>query len=539
MNNYPSFIFEDNNMIDNIEALEELEKDGIFLSEWYQCYSEDDLDNFTRRITTVNYNQHLNLRGELKVIAKSSGYHIGSSAFNLQCGVENLLILDSFSSHRYRHSLSLDLLRFCDYNKIYVTECCNQITDEKPKSEKEKTLATSEVSINRFISHLKKVMKERPEDNIIFPVRNSLFILDLIEIFQYKLPSLRRIHIISSTFLNTVNYSNANVDYLNESLQSKIFGKKPILPINLEKLIQEEKIEFFKDLYLFVQKIKHHKNYISDLAPSFYIVVDPTLRLGYSAKIVEIINSELNNGTIFFSDPFLKMSEIMDPLYSVNKLKCTYFPLNMSDSVEDLISIINENSPDSKIIVPDLYKDKMINSNIIKRCQFIQNNDNITFKMDSKTGLNIKPETFNNLKWIPLESLLKKKIIGENFNVAVLEGGVLNDKGKLRLGVKKKNKKENAAVMAVSENEEINEKRILEKMYALAQNLKEKNFQVMNVERRMDADSVYVLKLMGCKSFGVNIIKHSPLETQIYTDDDDEYQIILECVRNVLNVYSI
>lgn len=539
MNSYPSFIFEDNNQMENSEALEELEKSGIFLSEWYQCYTEEDLESLTSKIITVNYGQHLDLRGGLRVIARSSGYHIGACTFSLQYGVENLLVIDSFSKHRYRHPLSLDLTDFRDYNRVYITESCNSEIGLKSKGEKEKGLATSEISINRYISNLKKIMKERPENNIVFPVRNSIFLLDLIEIFQYKLPSLRKIHIISSTFLSTINYSNANVDYLNQNLQNKIFSKKPILPVNIEKLILSNKVEFFDDLYIFVQKVKNHKNYISDLAPSFYIVVDPTLRLGYSAKIVEILNSEFSNGTLIFSDPHLTLPEIMSPLHSVNKLKCSYQPLNMSDSVEELIEILENNCPEARIIAPSSYKNQFSRYRISYRTDFVERNDSILYKMDSKTGLYIKPQTFNSLRWMPLESLLGKKLRSEKYKVAVMEAGVNNDKGKLRLEVKSRKKKEKAAVMVVKEKEVINEKSILEKMYTLAQKLKEKQFQVLNVERRMDEESVYVLKLMGCKSFGINIIKHSPMQTEIYTDDDQEYDMILNCVRNVLGVYCI
>lgn len=539
MNSYPSFIFEDTNQMENFEALEELEKDGIFLSEWYSCYTDDDLELFSSKIISVNYGQYLDLRGGLKVVTKSSGYHIGSSTFTLQYGVENLLIIDSFSQHIYRHPLSLDLTDFSDYNKVYITDSCNLDPLNKPRGDKESSFSASEISINRYISNLKKIMKERPEDNVIFPVRNSIFLLDLIEIFQYKFPSLRKIHIISSTFLSTINYSNANVDYLNQNLQSKIFSKKPILPVDVEKLIISNKIEFFDDLYIFVQKIKNHKNYITDLAPSFYIVVDPSLRLGYSAKIVEILNSELSNGTIMFSDPFIKMPEIMDPLHSANKLSCSYKPLNMSGSVEELIEMLVKNCPEATIIAPEAYRPQFSNSSIIHRTEFIRENNSISFAMDTKSGLFIKPQTFNSLKWIPIEDLLERKVKGEKLKIAVLEGGVKNNYGKLKLQVNRKKSRERAAVMAIREREEISEKTILEKMYILAQKLKEKQFQILNVERRMDEDSVYVLKLMGCKSFGINIIKHSPLKTEIYTDDDQEYEMILDCVKDVLKVYCI
>ena len=87
-----------------------------------------------------------------------------------------------------------------------------------PNGETEMRLSTSEICINRFVSTIKKTIKDYPNDSIIMPVRNSLFLLDLIDIFHTKLTQIRKIHVISDIFMSTIHYSNANVDYLSKPL---------------------------------------------------------------------------------------------------------------------------------------------------------------------------------------------------------------------------------------------------------------------------------------------------------------------------------
>lgn len=388
--------FNQGNSVQGFEEEEIMEKEGLYLEDWLELGGEEDIDEMISRVRTVNFGEELTLRGGLKVLAKASGYHIGASTWSLQYGTENLLVIDSYSFHKYKHSIPLDLSIFKTHNKILATDCFNQDTNMVPKGESEVTLSTSEICINRFVSSIKKIVKEYPEDSIIMPVRNSLFLLDLIDILHFKISQIRKIHVISDIFMSTINYSNANVDYLNKPLQRKIFGKTPFLPINVDKLEEKDKIEFFKDMYSFVDKIKHTKNYMSFMTPSLYIVVDSTLRLGYSAKLIEIMNSEVGSGTILFSDPFLKTSDIFYPLYRSNKLRVVTQPFNMNDNCETLLEIFKKEAKNATIILPTKYKYCLKNDPELKsRTMFLDDNSSIKFELDTNSGLYVKPQLYN------------------------------------------------------------------------------------------------------------------------------------------------
>ena len=248
--------------------------------------------------------------------------------------------------------------------------------------------------------------------------------------------------------MSTIHYSNANVDYLSKPLQSKIYSKTPYLPINIEKL--EDKIEFFKDIHSFVNKIKHTKNYMSFMAPSIYIVVDSTLRLGYSAKLIEIMNSEVGAGTIIFSDPYLKTSDVFFPLYRSNKLRVVTQPFNMNDNCETLIEIIKKECKSGTIILPSKYKYCMKNDPQIKnRTVFIDDNSVTKFDLDGSSGLLIKPQIYNNLRWKNVEELIGKKLVNSDTLICVVEGGLIQDQGKLRLEIAQDHPTETQAIRAV------------------------------------------------------------------------------------------
>lgn len=246
------------------------------------------------------------------------------------------------------------------------------------------------------------------------------------------------------------------------------------------------------------------------MTPSLYIVVDSTLRLGYSAKLIEIMNSEVGSGTILFSDPFLKTSDVFYPLYRSNKLRVVTQPFNMNDNCETLLEIFKKEAKSATIILPTKYKYCLKSDTELKsRTVFLDDNSSVRFDLDSNSGLYIRPQLYNSLKWQNLGELIGKNIVDNQTLITITEGGLINDQGKLRLEASSKLSNESPAILAVPSDEIFDEKTILNKMYSLAEKLQEENFEILNVEKRMDQDSVYVLKVTKGNA-GINVIKYSP-----------------------------
>lgn len=518
------------NIWEDTETLDTLEKEGKYITEWCSCFKKEELDACWERAQVVNYKEEVTIRGGVKIVATASGYHIGSACYSIGIGQERLLVMDSYSLHRYRHCTPFDYKVLKEHNKILITDTFYSSEEVKPKNEQESRVPHPELCVNRFIGILKKVLKEHKGENILLPIRNLFFLLDILDILREKVPGFRRIHILSSTIQPLIKYANANIDYLNKPLQNKIYQAKPELPFNFDKSVEENKIQFFDDIHEFVDKLKFKHNYMVDTVPSIYIVVDSTFRLGWSGKIYDILNNEVGGGTVIFTDPYLCHSKIFEPLYHMNRLRIINFPLNLNDSLVSTVNLIKKDTPDAKIIVNDKYFKVLRASPIGDRIVGLKDNSAIEFEIVSNECIFATPQVYSNLKPRSLEPVLPCLPERSDLTIDSFQGSVINHAGKYVLNVVEPRKEETMAVLVLDKNKKLNDQVMLERMYELTKCLQDEGFQIQTMTKSHDEPGLYILKCSGA------IIKHSPLVTEIYTDSDQEYKLIMKIIKNVLGV---
>jgi hypothetical protein len=486
------------------------------------------LESCWEKVRVVNYKEEVVVRSGVKIVASASGYHLGSACYSIGVGQDRLLVMDSYSLHRYRHCSPFDYKVLKEHSRILITDCFFASDEVKPKTDSETRLNQAELCVNRFVGIIKRVLKEHKNENILLPVRNMFFLLDILDILKEKVPGFRRIHILSSTIQPLIKYANANVDYINKTLQSKIYQAKPDLPFNFEKSVEENKIQFFDDIAEFVEKIKFRQNYMADSVPSLYIVVDSTFRLGWSGKLYDIFNNELMSGTVIFTDPYLCHSKVFEPLYHQNRLRIINFPLNLNDSLVSTVNLVRKDTPEAKIIVGEKYFKVLRASPIGDRVCALKDNSALEFELLAKDCLFAKPQTYSILQPRSLEASLPYKLERSDLQVATFQGSVLNHAGKLLLNATEPRKDEIPAVLMLDKNKKLADSGMLERMYELSKLLQEAGFQILNMERRHE--DTYVLKCAGA------IVKHSPQATEIFVDSDDEYKTILNAVKQSLSV---
>lgn len=521
------------NIWEDTDALDQLEKEGKYIGEWVSAFNQEDLDACWEKVKVVNYKEELTVRSDVKVSASASGYHIGSACFSLGFGQDKLLVMDSFSYHRYRHCMPFDYKVLRDHNKVLITDCFYSSDEVKPKSEGESRLTQAELCVNRFVGVIKRVLKEHKNENILLPVRNLFFLLDIIDTLKEKVTGFRKIHIITSTAEPIIKYANANVDYLNKVLQSKIYQSKPELPFSFDRFVEENKIQFFEGLHEFVEKIKFKPNYMTDNVPSLYLVVDSTFRLGFSGKIFDIFNNELNGGTVIFTDPFVCHSKIFEPLFHMNKLRIINFPMNLNDSLVSTVNLIKKDTADSKIIVPEKYSKVLKQSPIGERIMTLKDNSAIEMEMSTKDSLYTKPSTYSSIKPRSLEAAIPYKLEKNDVSIDSFFGTLSSAADKMILNVQEMKKEEHAAVLIQDRHKKLNDQNMIDKMYDLAKKLQENGLQVTNVDKKADETATYVVK---CSQ---SVIKHTLQQTEIYTDNDQEYKTIVKCLKSVLGVCLI
>jgi len=521
------------NIWEDTEELDQFEKEGKYISEWVSCFTQEDLDSCWERVRVVNYKEELIVRGGVKIVPISSGYHLGSACYSISLSNEKLLVMDSYSYHRYRHSLPFDYKALREHNKVLITDSFYSSDKVRPKVEAESRLTQAELAANKFVQKLKEIIKEHKSDNILLPIRNLFFLLDIVDILRESMPGFRRIHVLSSTAEPMVKYANANVDYLNKTLQSKIYKPKPELPFGFERFFEENRMQFFTDIHEFVESMRSKPHYMIDTTPSIYIVVDSTFRLGYSGKIFDIMNNEIGSGTVVFTDPYLCHSKIFEPLYLMNRLRIVHFPLNFNDSLVSTVNLIKKDTPDSKIIVPERYVKLLKSSPIGDRLLILKDNQSIEFDFSTRDTIFAKPQVFLNLKPKNLEAILPYKIDKSDLAVDSFMGSLTSSGAKLNLHIQEPRKEELSALLCIDKNLRLNDQLMQDRMLELAKRLKESGIQVIDVEKRMDETGVFVLKCAG------SVIKHSPIQTEIFTDNEQEYKIILKNIWSVLGVCAI
>ena len=521
------------NIWEDSEVIDQFEKEGKYITEWSSCFKQEDLDACWEKVKVVNYKEELTLRGGIKVTPTASGYHLGSACYSIGFGQDRLLVMDSYSLHRYRHCLPFDYRALKDHNRILLTDTFFSSDEVKPQNENESRLNQAELCVNRFVGLLKKTLKDHKNENILLPIRNLFFLLDIIDIIKEKVSGFVKIHIITSTIEPMIKYANANVDYLNKALQMKIYQQKPDLPFSFDLLAEKNRIVYYNDIHEFVDKIKFQPRYMTDTTPSLYFVVDSSFRLGYSGKIFDILNNELKAGTVIFTDPHLCYNKLFEPLYHNLKIRIVNFPLNLNDSLVSTVNLIKKDTQESKIIVPEKYFKILRGSPIGDRLVMLKENSSIEFEVVGKDSIYCKPQAYNSLKPKTLESILPLKLEKSDIMVDSIQGNLSTASGKTTLSVTEWRKEETPAILVLDRNSKHSDQQIYEKMQELARKLKEQGLPLVGVEKRADEASTFVLKA------GESIIKHNASQTDIFTDNEQEYKIILKTIKLVLGVHAL
>lgn len=519
------------NIWEDSETLDILEKEGKFINDWAHCFKQEDLDACWEKVKVINFKEEIPVRGGIKIMATASGYHIGSACYSLGYAQEKLMIIDSHSYHRYRHCMPFDYKVLKEHNKILISDSFYASDEVKPKTESESRHTQAELCVNRFVGILKKILKEHKNENIIMPVRNLFFLLDIVDILKEKMSGFRRIHILTSTVEPLMKYSNANVDYLNKILQAKIYQSKPELPFNFDKLAEDNKIHMFDDIHQLVEKLRFKPHYMEDNVPSIFIVVDSTFRLGYSGKMFDIFNNELNGGTVVFTDPYICHSKIFEPLYHTNKLRIINFPLNLNDSLVSTVNLIKKDTADCKIIVPEKYFKLIRASPIGDRLVALKDNSSLEYEINNRDQIYAKHQVYASLKPKSLEGIIPYRMEKPDITLEPFFGSLTAANNRLTLSVNEPKNNETLAVMIEDKNKRAAEN-FMDKFYELAKKLQDTGMQVSNVEKRLDDANTYVIR---CSTA---MIRHSPYSTEIFTDSDSDYNTIVKCMRSVLGVYA-
>ena len=411
------------------------EKYGIEISEWFALFDCMQLETFFKNIQTLNYREEKNIMNDIIISPQSSGYNLGSCYWILKKNGLVFSVITNGCFHNYRHPCSFDISSISDSkcDLLILANCINEKNIDNVESLFGLNApSNAEILEKKLFDVLTTLLNDR-DMNIMMPVRNMIFILDILDILLNRFREKNvTFFIISESLEPLIKYGNANVEYLNPILQRKIYESTPETPFSsYEKLKNYGKIVFFNTIYEFQEKNNNSslEHIIKKNTPSVYIFLDSTMRFGLSLKFLETFEEIGFKNTIILTDPYLQCKEVFLPFKEKCKSKIVYCPLDHRFTVSEFKNELLKKVLPKKILIPKKYYQQLKfpgnEENIMLYEEekeiflsdfsaILEKNDNIN-KLSSLVSLDYLPfqafEFEKNLSFVKVEMALENNLI--------------------------------------------------------------------------------------------------------------------------------
>jgi len=368
--------------------LELFESEGLHVSTWLSIYNKQAIKDSFSKIQPINYGEIIELSDSLTLEAVSSGFSIGSSNFIFKTKTKKIVYLSNSSLSQSRHCSSINLESIQDPDILIVEDIANRNNVDLSKNWKFPDLRNYDILLQNFVEYLLSHLNNRDSGNILLPVRNSIFLLDLIDLFRRKVHNFQKIHIIGTSFEEIVAYSNANVEFVNSILNQKIYSDNPEVPFNHTDLVKNGKLVYYKSIDEFQQRASQFSHQILDTGfPSLYIISDSSFRIGHAAKMLELFDKTPKGiPALFLTDPHTQDIAWMHA-FSLKKVQIIRCPLDPNLTISELSELIFKINPGT-LIVPRSYEKNNPN-NLPFSLQIPQNTRILEYKEDDEIDINI------------------------------------------------------------------------------------------------------------------------------------------------------
>lgn len=342
--------FEENEFLDIFS-----QKYGLEVNDWTPLFDLKDLDSFFQRIEPLNYQEEKIIMNDILVSPQSSGYGLGSCYWIFKKSGLVFAVITNGCFHNFRHPSYFDFSHIsqskCDM--MILANCLNE--HNLDMSVTNGSLSNAEILEKNLFDTLINLMNDR-EMNVMMPVRNMFFVLDILDILLNRFREKNAtFFIISESLAPLINYGNANVEYLNPILQKKIYEATPETPFSsYEKLKNFGRIMFFESIYEFQEKNNNSslEQIIKRHTPSVYIFLDSTMRFGLSLNFLEAFEEIGAKNTMILTDPFLQCKEVFFPFKEKCKSKVIYCPLDHRFTVAEFKNGLLKKVMPKKILIP-------------------------------------------------------------------------------------------------------------------------------------------------------------------------------------------
>eukprot|EP01017_Pseudomicrothorax_dubius_P039859 TRINITY_DN6168_c0_g4_i1.p1 TRINITY_DN6168_c0_g4~~TRINITY_DN6168_c0_g4_i1.p1 ORF type:complete len:464 (+),score=103.90 TRINITY_DN6168_c0_g4_i1:233-1624(+) len=333
-------------------------------------------------------------------------------------------VIGRSSNHKYRHCSFLATKPFIGVDYLVLGNVFNT-TNVAPKDLEIKVAASPakpdrgrmtghEALMNHFIDTIQKAISKSDAQHVIIPVSNCLLLLDLLDVFMYKVRNYLKLHVISSAADALFILANINVEFLNPIIVSKIFiPNAPEEPLSIAKLRASGKAFFYADLDEFQAfNTRRGPLFMDQDVPSIYFVPDSTLRIGPSARMLDILNRYYPKSNIILVDPHMQSKDVLAP-FQTNILKVSYCPLDNNLDEMDLEELLNEVS--AKTIIAPAVHSKLIDRILSRKATLTGT------KLVGSRGLDVEYYVEDQEIALNMPAEMKKKVIMSAENLQTLK----------------------------------------------------------------------------------------------------------------------
>eukprot|EP00347_Sterkiella_histriomuscorum_P005551 403356179 len=389
---------------------------GIFaklgIEEWQNLYTQADIDEcFEQHVTLLNYNESYTFDNLIKITPLSSGMHIGSCNWILNVGQQKIGLLSNSSEEGdFRYPLYFNAEALQDLDLLLVGSVVKQNAEQSNFWQQSKS----------FYEKLNMCLSQSPNSKVILPVQ-SPFILEIVDLLIHKITHARIIF-ISESANQLIQYSNINVEYLNQKLQTKILSSEN--PFSFDKLFKEERLFVFKNIKEYLEYKKEKAMgmaVIDEFCQELIITTSPNLRIGEAVYWLHHLNKyQPSQNFMILTDPqYCNNDLLMKPFAKVNNIRVLHSPIDLNLSFQQLNNLVNRLKP-KRVICPRDYMRQGNNPTTYQMNQ--KNSGNMSSSMDQPSNKNcliIEDED------IVVETLIK----GATLHLSENEFGELKYKG--------------------------------------------------------------------------------------------------------------
>ncbi|KAJ1345693.1 hypothetical protein KIN20_000283 [Parelaphostrongylus tenuis] len=303
--------------------------------EWKCFYSEETMDEALKRITTVAFNQPIDLPGGISVSACPSGYSIGSSNWIFKTEYERVGYLTS-SSTRSTHARSVAWEKLQDADALILTSLSR----------------TPELSLEGVVIEVSQTIVDtlKRGGNVLMPVNPVGSIFDLIDVVSRSIDNAggslleTRIYFVSPVAKGALAYSNINAEWLVEARQNAVYV--PEEPFCHVALVRNGRLKLYDNIC---------ESFCLDCkSPCVVLTGHPSLRLGDAPYLLEMWGNDSKNALIM-TDPDYPLNEVYRP-YEELAIRAFYYPIETRLEFSQVNStLLPVELKPKNLIVPDVY----------------------------------------------------------------------------------------------------------------------------------------------------------------------------------------